>query len=244
MKIMKNLFFSIFLVLMMLTSSVFITNVSGEGTRERKIELEAEPYVLNITNLSLRNSPNIVVHIRPTEIPYVSVTTDANVIDNIIIDINNRSHIIDISSACQYQVAQFIVEVSVPISTFNYRGAFDLDANIEAVPSFALNGGGRIDGTLQINEIPDVNINQAGAINMILKGSVGNFICECNGGGNITAHELQTHNSKFELSGGGTVSIYADTSLKINARGQWNCNYSGTPSIDFHPAGNCKLNRI
>ncbi len=153
--------------------------------------------------------------------------------DNIIINVNNRSHIIDIRSTCQCQVTQFVVAVSVPINTFNCRGAFDVDADIGAVPSFVLNGGGEITGTLQINGIPNVSIDQSGKINMILKGSADNFSCKSSGEGNIRAHELQTHHSKFELSGTGTIGIHADTSLKINASGQWNCNYSGTPFCCF-----------
>ncbi len=249
---------SLFVALLMLLPSAFIAEASGRGRggsasftsssasemHTEKIELEAKPYKLNITRLSLHNSPNVIVNIHPGEGPFLAVTTDAEVFGNIALNVNNAMGTIDISSHGQCQVTQFVVELTVPVSELSCSGEFEINAVIAAVPGFVMNAEGEINGALQINTIPKVAINSEGEINLVLKGSTDSLTCKCEGEGNITAHELQTHDSKLELSGKGTVSVSADRTLKADAEGEWNCSYAGTPAIDFNPSGDCKLRKI
>lgn len=248
---------SLFVALLILLPSAFIAEASGRGRgvthsasssalemHTEKIELEAKPYKLNITKLSLRNSPDIIVNIHPGENPFLAVTTDAEVFGNIASNVNNAMGTIDISNHGQCQVTQFVVELTVPVNELNCSGGFGINAVIAAVPGFVMNAEGEINGALQIDVVPNVAINSEGEINLILKGSTDSLTCKCEGEGNITAHELQTHDVKLELSGEGTVSVFTDRTLKADAEGEWNCSYAGTPAIDFNPSGDCKLQKI
>ena len=249
---------SLFIALLMLFPSVFVAEASGRGRGGRtsftsssasevhteKIELEAKPYKLNITRLYLHDSPNVIVNIHPGEGPFLTVTTDAEVFGNIALNVNNAMGTIDISSRTQCRVAQFVVELTVPVNELNCSGGFEINAVIAAVPDFAMNTEGEINGAFQINAVHNVAINSEGESNLVLKGSADSLTCKCEGEGNITAHELQTHDSKLELSGEGTVSVSADRTLKADAEGEWKCSYAGTPAIDFNPSGDCKLRKI
>jgi len=102
---------------------------------------------------------------------------------------------------------------------------------------FAMNlsGGAIVNVPLNVNLL-EINIDDGGAY-LTLTGSANNTNIVIEGGVNISALDLQTANSRIELTGGGIIDIAVSDTLDVTINGAGFIRYRGNPIVNRNITG-------
>ena len=97
--------------------------------------------------------------------------------------------------------------------------------------TFAMNlsGGAVVDITLNVNAL-EINVDEGGAY-LTLNGRANNTNIAVTGGVNISALDLQTADTRIQLTGGGVIDIAVSDTLDVTITGAGFIRYSGNPTV-------------
>ncbi|RYY54027.1 MAG: DUF2807 domain-containing protein [Chitinophagaceae bacterium] len=102
-----------------------------------------------------------------------------------------------------------------------------------------LSGASRIRAEIKS---PRVTVEMSGACSAELKGETRDLSIEASGSSDLKAFDLLAENVDIDISGAGSVEVYASVKLNAGASGASNIRYKGTASVstDISGAGSVK----
>lgn len=220
--------------------------VNGNGNIvTNTIDLNVVPYLLKIKKVSFVSSPYAQIHTVLGDQPVISITTDENIIGLINTRIDDRSNIVEFSSAEKISPTTFLVEITTPLKGFDGRGEFDIKISSMNIPEFNLSVDGQSTGELNLDNINSTNIITNGQSKLKVAGTSNTFNINTDGEANINALELFTHQCKVSGNGCGKIDVFADNLLDLNLEGNWKCNYAGHPlRLKKSLFGLCKVREV
>ena len=253
------------------TSKSFV-NLSAEKLATQKVSFSSGVYGFDIKDLYLSNSPGVELKVIPLTsskaTPYFIVKSNKSIFDalQMQIDSKNKKISLNMKKGKQYKVSEFVIEIYAPVKAINCEGEFNVDVTSSSFSDFSLQSEDEITGTLNIKSADSINIDSEGDVNLKFNGSTNKLKCkvegesnkltlsgsaskltyrQLEGKGTLDATSFKTHDCKLDLEGEGSVSVYADKSLKVKAEGEWKCSYAGNPkSVYMDPEGECIFKKL
>lgn len=100
-------------------------------------------------------------------------------------------------------------------------------------------------GSMNLNvEAPSLSIDASGATSLNLRGKVTTFKVDMSGAGSVSAMELETEDAEIESSGAGSVSVWANQSLKVDASGVGAVKYKGNATVTKDISGMASVSKV
>ena len=126
--------------------------------------------------------------------------------------------------------------------TISGAGVFTTHDKITS-DSFSFMLDGAAEGNAEL-DVESLFIEISGAGNFKLSGRADKANFSMAGAGELNALSLQTRDSKVDMSGAGTVSVYCTGNLQINADGVGTVEYKGSPSLSLNRDGLVSIKRL
>jgi len=170
----------------------------------------------------------------------VKVETDENLLPYVIVE--KQSGILKIHQARNTNLratGPLKVYVSGPVlRIIHASGASDINTTntitYNGTVSFDLSGAADIHATVNA---PAVSAEVSGAGTVILKGQTRDLSLDGSGSGDLKCFGLMTENATVDLSGAGSVEVFASVRLKAEVSGAADVRYKGNPEINKHISG-------
>jgi hypothetical protein len=100
-------------------------------------------------------------------------------------------------------------------------------------------------GSIKLDvEAPSLVIDAGGASSIVLKGRVDNFEVDMSGAGSLNAMDLETNNAVISSSGAGSVSVWANQKLKVDASGVGAVKYKGDAQLTKSVSGMASVKKV
>lgn len=179
----------------------------------------------------------------------VTVTTDDNLQDNIIVEETGRGTL-TIDSEGSYSTRRGVrVEITMPVLTrLDLEGSGDINITGMKSESFQINldGSGDVEFDGEIKEL-DISIGGSGTItahdliservtvetdgsgDVELDGKATEVECRLDGSGNIDVSRLEASAALAEINGSGNISVFAQESFDGAVNGSGNIDLYGDP---------------
>ena len=195
---------------------------------------------------------------------HVKVSTDDNLLDNIVTEITGRRTLV-IDNEGSFSTSRGVqVEITMPtLSLVEADGSGDVE--IVGLKSesleIELGGSGTVDFDGEVKQLDisiggsggvtshdlkaeDVRIETNGSGDVELRGSARNLECAVHGSGDIEASHLQTERAGAQVYGSGDISVYATIAFDGAIYGSGDIDLFGNPDeIDRHVAGSGDIRR-
>ena len=233
------------------STSKSFADLSAEKLATQKVSFSSGVYGFDIKDLYLSNSPGVELKVSPLTsskaTPYFIVKSNKSIFDamQMQIDSRNKKISLNMKKGKQYKVSEFVIEIYAPVKAISCEGEFNIDITSSSISDFSLQSEGEITGTLNIKSSDSINIDSEGDVNLKFKGSTNKLKCKVEGEGTLDATSFKTHDCKLDLEGEGSVSVYADKSLKVKAEREWKCSYAGNPkSVYMDQEGECIFKKL
>lgn len=162
----------------------------------------------------------------------ISVKTDENLQEYIIIEVKNNTLIVKTEKNYNLKTKKGI-HVTVPfqdISAIGLVGSGDIDSN-DTISSnkldVSITGSGDIDLAVKATAL-DVNIVGSGDIK--LTGKTAELDVTISGSGDFEGSSLSSENTEVSISGSGDANVTATNNLKARVSGSGDIDYSGNPN--------------
>jgi len=182
------------------------TNSNGLTKGDGKI-VSQEKFVSDFNSVTLKGG--LDVNIYYAEDFKVLVTTDSNIQNFVVINVNKNVLNIDIKTNSYFSATELYVDVYLPeLKTVNLEGVGNIKIADGETTEFdiILSGGGNID--VQDFEAENVNIDLSGVGDIkFLNGKTSDFKVDLSGGGNIDVQNFDVENVNIKHSGVGNIKF-------------------------------------
>lgn len=161
----------------------------------------------------------------------ISVTTDSNLHDYIVIEVKGEELVIKTKKGYHLKTKKGI-HVTVPfqdISEVSLTGSGDVDTKdtIKAT-EFEISVTGSGDITLSV-EANSIETNITGSGDVVLKGATNSLAVTVTGSGDFKGFDLQSNNTEARVSGSGDIKVVAKESINARVSGSGDIVYKGNP---------------
>ncbi|OJV53755.1 MAG: hypothetical protein BGO31_02550 [Bacteroidetes bacterium 43-16] len=93
-------------------------------------------------------------------------------------------------------------------------------------------------------EVPEINIDASGASNVKLQGKTGTLNIDMSGAGNIEGDQLEANVANVESSGAGSLLLWVNEHLKVDASGVGAVRYRGNPTVIKEVSGMAVVKKV
>ena len=166
----------------------------------------------------------------------VTVTGDANIIDDLETQIRNKAWAIELGNGC-YRDYQLDIEITIPNLTqvgvtgsgSVYVNSFDDQTNLD----LSISGSGKIELERFSNTRNlDVRISGSGdVIGYDQFDALQNLDVRISGSGNYDAYPIETENADINITGSGNCYTTVLNSLIVDISGSGRVRYHGSPTV-------------
>ncbi len=162
------------------------------------------------TSVELAGSAD--VNILLTNVQSVNVASDENIVPLIETSVVNGRLIVS----------------SKPNTSYTATNGVIVTVGIKSLERVILSGS----GNMQVANMsgPDLTIELPGSGHLTAEGTVDHLSIHLPGSGNILCNQLKAHTADVTLPGSGTITLFADQSLKADLAGSGTIRYEGNPS--------------
>ncbi len=161
----------------------------------------------------------------------ITVTTDENIHEYIVIESNNEVLTIKVKNKVNIQTKKG-VHVTVPfkdLDKVSLTGSGDvLTSNTIKGDTFEAELTGSGDVILEV-EATTIDTKITGSGDVKLSGKVNDLEVKVTGSGDFSGKSLESQNTQVYVSGSGDASVHASKSLKARVNGSGDVNYYGKP---------------
>ena len=171
------------------------------------------------------------VHLEKGTEGNISVTTDSNLHDYIVIEVIGDELVIKTKNGYNLKTKKGI-HITVPfqdISEVSLTGSGDVDTKdtIKADEfEVSVTGSGDINLTIDAQSI-ETSITGSGDV--VLKGSTNNLAVTVSGSGDFKGFDLQSNHTEARVSGSGDIQVVAKQSINARVNGSGDIVYKGSP---------------
>ncbi len=182
------------------------TRVVGNGHEAS----EARHVQGEFTSVELAGSAD--VNILLTNVQSVNVASDENIVPLIETNVVNGRLIVS----------------SKPNTSYTATNGVIVTVGIKSLDHVILSGS----GNMQVANMsgPDLSIDLPGSGHLTAEGSVDHLSISLPGSGNVLCNQLKAHTADVTLPGSGTITLFADQSLKADLAGSGTIRYEGNPA--------------
>ncbi len=221
---MKRHISGFFVGLILISSSCNVC-IKGEGDNTREIRLIAE-----FSHLVLNCSAEIILMPKPTEeSTKVIVEAQPNVLPLLTSEVSGQTLKIDMEGCVSNSNKVIIYVYADNLNALTNNSSGTIRTNNKIIGSrfeVKLQGSGDIEIDLQANE---VLVEQDGSGNIHLTGNTNSISIENDSSGSCDAQSLIANEAEVNLSGSGTVSVYATKEMDLQLNGSGSITYGGQP---------------
>ena len=161
----------------------------------------------------------------------ITVTTDQNVQEYIIVEAKNGTLTIKVKNKVNIQTKNG-VHITVPfkdLDRISLTGSGDvLTSNVIKSDSFEVELTGSGDVILEV-EATTIDAKITGSGDLKLKGKTTDLEIKVTGSGDFSGKSLASQNTQAYVSGSGDAIVFASKSLKARVNGSGDINYYGNP---------------
>lgn len=93
-------------------------------------------------------------------------------------------------------------------------------------------------------EVPEITIDASGASSVNLQGKAGILNVDMSGAGNVEAADLETNVANVESSGAGSLVLWVNQHLKVDASGVGSVRYKGNPAVTKEVSGMASVKKM
>jgi hypothetical protein len=172
------------------------------------------------------------VHLERGNEGKISVTTDANIQEYIIVEVKDNTLVLRTKNNTNLKTKKG-VHITVPfesISGVSLVGSGDIDTkDTIKTDSFDVSVTGSGDIVLDV-ESNNLDAKVTGSGDMDLSGKVTNLEVKVSGSGDFRGSSLSAENTQVYVSGSGDAEVIANKSIKARVNGSGDVEYSGNPA--------------
>ena len=192
-------------------------------------------------------SGSVKVHVRQDASNSVKIEADQNLMEYIEVYTEGDKLVIKTKNGYNLSPSKDIVAyISAPVyKDIDVSGACDvigenaITGNSEL--SMHTSGSGNIQ--MEVN-IPKLSTEVSGNGNISLKGKVTDFSATVSGSGDIRCFDLETENTRLDLSGSSDAEVNANKSLNVDASGSSQVKYKGNASVSQDISGSGSVKKV
>ena len=229
----------------LLLSGCVAINFTGQGAILGKGDIET--YEFNVGEYSkIRAEGYFDIHYYAVPSGTVTLETYPNLREHYTVEVKDGELVVSSARSINFNTGTApVLTVSTPVlEQLNISGASAFKAHDKiAVDSFDLMTAGACEGNAEL-DVGSVAVSTSGAGSFKLSGSADTASFDMSGAGELNALNLQTRESKINLSGVGVVKINCSESLKINAGGAGSIEYKGSPAVDIVKGGLINVKKV
>ncbi len=138
------------------------------------------------------------------------------------------------------------VHISLPVlKAYHLSGA----NSTTMTNTFRQNEGMMLDmsgaGSLKLKvEVPEITIDASGASNVNLQGKAGTLNVDMSGAGSVEAGDLEVSMANVSSSGAGSMVLWVNQHLEVDASGIGSVRYKGNPSVTKEVSGMASVKKM
>lgn len=230
------------IVIIVLSSCQFLggERVSGNGhviTQAKNVS----PF----TNVEVSGA--VKVHILQNANTSVKIEADENLLQFIEVYNNGSTLVIRTRDGFNLEPSREVnaYVVSPTFKDIDVSGSCDIigDAPINSDEALSLHTSGSGDMMMQVNA-PKVSAEVSGSGTINLKGQATDFEAHVSGSGDVKCFDLNTDNTKLDLSGASDAQVTANKKLDVEVSGSGNVEYKGNPQINQSISGSGGVKKV
>ncbi|MBK8505612.1 MAG: DUF2807 domain-containing protein [Saprospiraceae bacterium] len=193
----------------------------------------------DVNSITLRM--DATVFITQGDDPGVTISGQANIIDEIDFQVRNRELVIDNHRCLRNYDPVEIYITTTEIRELNISGSGSiLSENQLAVNDLQLNISGS--GKMDLNILADDIFGRiSGSGDMYLQGTMDDLNYTISGSGNLNAFDLETQTANITISGSGNAEVTVIEHLEVRSSGSGDVYYRGNPVIDSRLSGSGRV---
>lgn len=93
-------------------------------------------------------------------------------------------------------------------------------------------------------EVPEITIDASGASSVNLQGKAGTLNVDMSGAGNVEAGDLEVNMANVSSSGAGSMVLWVNQHLAVDASGVGSVRYKGNPSVTKEVSGMASVKKM